>query len=50
MVGLGNIKSEYRNCIEAAFDGGDGRASSYLYDYADGMLEQRCGLDEALGV
>ncbi len=47
---IGNIKSEYRNCIEAAFDGGDGRASSYLYDYADGMLEQRCGLDEALGV
>lgn len=54
---IGNIKSEYRNCISVIFEGtlpengaapADGQVRDALYDYKDGELSYRCPLDEAL--
>lgn len=57
---IGNLKSEYRNCISAVFEGAlaesgtaasstaGGQTKNTLYDYKDGELSYRCPLEEAL--
>ena len=54
---IGNIKSEYRNCVSVIFEGAmpeneaapaDSQVRDALYDYKDGELSYRCPLDEAL--
>jgi len=45
---IGNINSEYRNCIAATADADGIQTQTVLYDYKDGELVQRCDLEEAL--
>ena len=45
---IGNIESEYQNCITVMTDGESGKMLTELYDYKDGEFVYRCGLDDAM--
>ncbi len=45
---MGNLQSEYVNCLEAGYRLQDGTQRSELYRYADGVLTYLCPLEDAL--
>jgi len=45
---IGNIKSEYSNCIETVLKKEDGSGENLIYSYKDGELKYLCALQDAL--